>query len=767
MGESPSARASGADVERFREIVEGSPDVLFELDMEGAVVYCSPSAQALSGWTPDELVGKSAFDLIREEDHGTLRETLDHKGAALMAPREYRLKTKSGEARWVRVHGRPRIEDGKVVGILGVMGDICDSRRQWEELRAAKEAAESYLETARVLVIILDTDGRIRHLNRSLERLCGGSLEDVKGKDWIGSFVAEQGRANAKNVFAIAPDDTSEQLGTVAVVCAGGAQRMVEWHVRNLKDAQGRITGVVATGMDVTAAVEKEEALRESEAKYRAIFENLHDTYFRTDLQDTLIMASPSGEAIFGYKVEEALGMNLSGFYVDLKKRDDVLKMLSEKGYVREFEARLRRKDGSVIWVSSNCTFWFDKNGNIGGVEGITRDITERKVAEEERAALQEQLRHAQKMEAIGTLAGGIAHDFNNLLTSIMGCANMLKSLMSEEDRGYSAVDVIERASARASELTKQLLGFARKGKLKNAPVDMHGVIDDTVTIMGRTFDRKISLERKLGPSRPIVMGDSSQLQQVTMNLTVNARDAMPDGGHVTIATSVETLDEEYSRRHPEVTPGEYLRIAVSDDGPGIPEDIRDRIFEPFFTTKPSGVGTGMGLATVYGIVKNHGGTVSFETETGEGTTFNVFLPLCPSGTELPEDAQEGVASSGAGRILVVDDEDTVRETVEMMLTMLGYDVATAANGKEAIAYYEKSGAETALVILDMTMPQMNGSECFHRLREIDPEVKVLLSTGHAIEGAAQELLNTGMVGLVQKPYIAPQLAEAVAKALM
>jgi two-component system cell cycle sensor histidine kinase/response regulator CckA len=752
--------------ERCREIIDGVADVIFEVTLEGTILYCSPSAEGLAGWTPEELVGKTVFDLAVEDDHDRLRSVFKGQASSLPAPREYRIRTRSGTMKWVRAHSRPIIRDGRTVGLRGVMSDIGEPKKTEEYLQEQKEFAESLIETTQVIVMVLTPDGRIVRFNDCMQKSSGYTLDEVKGTPWADTFLPEAVREEKRSLFGVAGGCEGTRQGVIPMATKDGRERVIQWHTCNVKDAIGRITGVLATGMDITDAVRAQEALKESEAKYRAIFENLHDTYFKTDLEDNLLIASPSGQHIFGYKVEEAVGMNLKDFYVDIKKRDEVLKMLSEKGYVREFEAQLRRKDGSVIWVSSNTAFWFDRNGNIGGVEGITRDITERKEAEAKRAALEEQLRQSQKMEAIGTLAGGIAHDFNNLLTSIMGCSNMLKTAMDKEDANYSAVDVIERASIRASELTRQLLGFARKGKVKNTPVDMHEIIGDTIAILRRAIDRTITIEQHLCAARPIVMGDPGQLQQVAMNLAVNARDAMGEGGTLSIETGVETLSEEYCSKHTEVSPGRYLFVRISDTGTGIPEDIRERVFEPFFTTKPTGVGTGMGLATVYGIVKNHGGLVTFDTSEGEGTSFKALFPLCSADVSVADSKTPQKPKKGSGKILVVDDEETVRETVQMMLGMLGYEVDTASNGREAVDYYKEHGAEVRLVILDVTMPKMNGGECYRQLKAIDPKVRVLLSTGHAVQGTAHDLLQAGMVGLVQKPYIAPQLAEAVADAL-
>ncbi len=396
----------------------------------------------------------------------------------------------------------------------------------------------------------------------------------------------------------------------------------------------------------------------------------------------------------------------------------------------------------------------------------LRREIAEHKQAEEEKSKLEERLRQGQKMEAIGTLASGIAHDFNNLLTGILGYSSMLKLLAQPGDDVLEAAEAIGRAATRAAEFTKQILGFARRGKLQNTPVDVHHVIGDVAGILGRTIDKKIGIALSLHAESPVVTGDPSQLQQVVMNLAVNARDAMPTGGEIIFATEAVDLDEEYCRDHPHASPGRYLLVSVTDTGTGIPEEVRHRVFEPFFTTKGPGEGTGMGLAMAYGIVKNHDGFIEVYSEVGRGTTVKVYLPLCGEAIARDEGPRLAAPIPGGGRILVVDDEEVVREVVERMLGCLGYEVACVHNGREAADHYGKHGPDIDLVILDMTMPVMDGGECFRALKGLDPEVKALLSTGHALNGTAQRLLDEGMLGFVQKPYVLAQLSEAVARAL-
>jgi PAS domain S-box-containing protein len=434
------------------------------------------------------------------------------------------------------------------------------------------------------------------------------------------------------------------------------------------------------------------------------------------------------------------------------------------------------------------------KQGPTRGYVFVARDITERKLAEREKSELEAQLAQSQRLEAIGTLAGGIAHDFNNLLTAILADAAFLKSVVTSDTDEYDCASNITLAAQRAAVLTAQLLGFARKGKLREDCVDVHDVVSNVVSIVGRTFDKQIRILEKLDASPSTVQGDPAQIEQVLMNMAINARDAMPRGGELTFETRVERLDGVYCESA-ELPPGQYITIIVRDTGSGVPGEIRDRLFEPFFTTKEQGKGTGMGLAMAYGIVKNHGGCIRLLDSASEqaaaaegdggkdtcavpsrlshddtlpnigaGAAFEIRLPVVDRQPAPQEPASAPVV--GTGRILVVDDEDTVRATLSRMLRQLGYDVALASNGVEAVELFRREGGRFDLVILDMIMPEMNGADCFRELKTIKPGVKVLVATGHASRSSIRDLEREGVLGVLHKPFEAVRLSSKVSQVM-
>ncbi|MEJ2664496.1 MAG: response regulator, partial [Spirochaetia bacterium] len=389
-------------------------------------------------------------------------------------------------------------------------------------------------------------------------------------------------------------------------------------------------------------------------------------------------------------------------------------------------------------------------------------DITKEKQAEEVKANLEEQLRHSQKMEAIGTLAGGLAHDFNNLLSGILGYADLAKMELEPEGPVYRDLEVIERTADRASALVKQLLSFARKGKKHNVSFDLHIIIDEVITILKHTIDKRIKLTKQFKNRALFIVGDPGQIEQVIMNLAVNSRDAMPEGGELLFSTDVTHLDEEFCRHNAAARPGFYCLVTISDTGGGIPEKIKNRIFEPFFTTKEPGKGTGMGLAVAYGIVTNHCGFMEVDSRHQQGTMFRVYLPL-----QEPAERKLGIAESyiplaGSGNIMVVDDEEVVCAVMKRMLSGLGYKTYIARNGQEALEYYNSSKDSIDLVLIDMIMPKMNGRDCYRALKKINPFVKAVLITGHIPEDMAYDALNDGMKDVIFKPFSKTRLAQVV-----
>jgi signal transduction histidine kinase/ABC-type uncharacterized transport system substrate-binding protein/ActR/RegA family two-component response regulator len=392
--------------------------------------------------------------------------------------------------------------------------------------------------------------------------------------------------------------------------------------------------------------------------------------------------------------------------------------------------------------------------------------VVERKRAEEALGESEDRLRQSEKLTAIGQLAGGIAHDFNNQLTGVMGYADMLSERLEEEPYKRFALAIMASAR-RAADLTQKLLAFSRKGKYLIVPMDVHQILGEVVSILERSIDKRVRIRQVLKVSHATILGDPNQIQNALLNLAVNARDAMPEGGDLTFETDAITLDEAYCRdHHQEISPGSFLRVTVTDSGCGMTDEVKKHLFEPFFTTKEPGKGTGMGLASVYGTVRNHHGTIQVHSEPGHGTTVRLCLPLAANTVRETEGRYDSVPARGSARILLVDDEETVRMMAPEMLRDLGYSVATCSDGREAADYYRVHWKEIDLVILDMVMPEMGGRDAFIAMRQINPRLRALLSSGYSLNGAAQGILDEGVLGFIGKPYRKAELAEIVKEAL-
>ena len=427
-------------------------------------------------------------------------------------------------------------------------------------------------------------------------------------------------------------------------------------------------------------------------------------------------------------------------------------------------ESTHRAKDGHLIPVEIEANYIEFDGKEYNCV--YARDTTDRKRAEEESRRLQARLVQAQKMEAIGHLAGGIAHDFNNLLTGILGYANLLSLREGVDPEVAKAAGTIQRSAERASQLTAQLLGFAEQGKNLTVPVELGRVVASVAGVLERTQDPRIRIVTSLRPEGGSVLGDPSQLDQVVMNLAINACDAMPGGGQLKITTEPATLDEAFCREREWMSPGKHLLLSVSDSGVGISPENLQRIFDPFFTTKADGKGTGLGLSMVFGIVKNHGGCVDVRSEAGAGSVFRVFLPESPGGAMDAVAAMDRTLPRGRGKILLVDDQEAVREVAKDMLEALGYEVITAVDGLEGVSRYRELWREIDLVVLDMVMPNMSGGDCFSRMKEINPKARVVLSSGYSMDGSIQDVMNDGILAFIQKPYRLEELSRVVGTAV-
>jgi len=502
-----------------------------------------------------------------------------------------------------------------------------------------------------------------------------------------------------------------------------------------------------------------EEALRKSEERYRLIVENAHDAIFIA--QDGLLKF-PNRRVleITGYGAEEILSIPFPEFiHPEDRARvvDNYQRRLRGESVPSLYSFRVVRKGGEEVWIELSavqCT-WEGRPATLNFV----RDITTQK-----RLELNSQ--QAQKLEAIGTLAGGIAHDFNNLLQVIRGYAELLAVDPRQDPRGSQEIAQIEQATARGSELVRQLLLFSRKMESALQPMDLNRQLEKSRTLLTRLIPRMIGIELSLSPALPSVKADPGQMEQVLMNLAINARDAMPQGGTLTIETESCELSEQFCRPYPDMRPGMHARLRVSDTGEGIDGESLPHVFEPFYTTKGVGKGTGLGLAIVYGIVRNHHGAIACDSTPGVGTRFTIYLPLAGAAVETPGDPSEEPFPRGSETILLVDDEESLRALGQRMLRQAGYEVLVASDGESALEIYRSRAAEIHLVILDLIMPGMGGRRCLEEILRANPRARVLITSGYVPDAQSWNAQVAGAVGLLMKPYRRGAILEEIRKSL-
>jgi len=508
-----------------------------------------------------------------------------------------------------------------------------------------------------------------------------------------------------------------------------------------------------------------DEALLESELKYRTILEGIEEGYFEIDFNRNLTFFNDPLCKMLGYARDEMTDKNIREFTspATIEKMDQIYEQVQKTGEpIRVTDYDAVGKDGASIALELTAALMRNPDGDPIGFRGVLRDVSERKDAEAEKRKLETQVQQAQKMESIGTLAGGIAHDFNNILMGIQGNASLMLLKTKSDSVNFEKLKNIETYVENGTELTKQLLGFARRGKYYAIATDLNEVIDKSASMFGRT-KKEIRIHSDLQTDIWTVEVDRGQIEQALLNLYVNAWQAMPQGGDLYLKTENVILDADFINKKPyKVEAGNHIKITVTDTGSGIDKDTQERIFEPFFTTKEMGRGTGLGLASVYGIIKSHGGYINVYSEAEIGTTFTIYLPA--SGKKVPQEKREPIAtvSKGSGTILLIDDEEMIIKVGAELLQELGYKVLVARSGQGAIKLYKKNADKIDLVIMDMIMPGMGGGETFDHLKKINPDIKVLLSSGYSINGQASEILERGCDGFIQKPFNINQLSEKI-----
>ncbi len=746
---------------RFTQFsIDRSADAAFWMEPDGRFIYVNEAACRSLGYSRDELLTMSVQDIDPDfpaeiwPDHW---KELKERGSFTY---ESRHRSKDGRVFPTEITANFMEFEGKEYNCAFVH-DISQRKESERVLEGSLSLLRSTLESTADGILVVDTTGRIQSFNHKFLEIWRfpehvvASSDDFEMRMYILRHLEDP--ADMFEKVERLYDHPEQEMFSVIGLKDG---RILEWYAKP-QVIGGKTIGMVENFRDVTERRRAEQLLRDSEEKYRMLFEESKDGIFISTPDGKFLDINPAGVEMYGYSSkEELLNVDIArDLYVDPDKREVIKKELSEKGYVKDYEIIYRRKDGKVITVLETVTAMRDDAGNIIAYRGIQRDVTEQK-------KLEQQFLQAQKMESLGTLAGGIAHDFNNILSGILGYASFMKSKIDTDHPHYRYLDTIEKSSKRAAELTSQLLGFARGGRYNVRPLNVNTIVSEVLEIVRNTFTKNITIESNLSEPLPAVAADANQLQQVIMNLCVNSSDAMPGGGSLAIATGVETLTEEYVETHTWAKTGTYVFLAVTDTGIGMDDETAKRVFEPFFTTKEEGKGTGLGLSMVYGVIKNHGGYIDVISAPNQGATFKIFLPMCGETEEYDSPEADAPGDSAKESILVVDDEEPVRLLTKDVLETHGYRVLLAVDGVEAIDVFKKYDGDVSLAIIDMTMPRMDGRETFLKLRQHNPDIKALLSTGYDQNDKTKEILSIGFVGFLQKPYLPDTLLSIVRAAV-
>lgn len=632
-----------------------------------------------------------------------------------------------------------------------------------KDLRESEEKFRELIYNANSIIFRLDRDGNILFINEFAQSFFGYEEFEVLGKNIIGTITPETDTAglDLKETHKDLLRHPNRYINFENEnIKKNGEKAWIVWTNKAIYNNDGKLREILSIGNDNTKRKRAEDAQKESENLFNSFMNSLPALAFMKDLDGRYIYFNKACKQFYGVDPSERIGKTDYDLFPPetaggLKKSDQTV--MSEKRVLRVIE---RVKVGEDTQYHYTSKFPILKNGEPYFIAGIAIDITEKILAEEEKKNLEAQLLHAQKMESLGTLSGGIAHNFNNLLMGIQGNASLAKMDVDRENSIFTKLNNIEKLVQRGAKLTDQLLGYAQKGQFGIKSINLNNIIKETVNTFGET-KKDITVHQDLSEDLFNVEADNDQIEQVLLNLFINASDARPQGGELFLKT-MNVTSETLKAKSYDVRSERYILLEVKDTGAGIDKKTMKRIFEPFFTSKGMGRATGLGLSYVYGIIKGYGGYIDVKSEKDKGTTFEIYLP----GSEKEIIQEENITHSnlikGEGTILFVDDEKLVVDVGEQILKELGYNVLVARGGKEAIEIYKKNHDQIDLIILDMIMPDMSGGKTFDKIRKIDSQIKVLLSSGYSINGQATQILKRGCNGFIQKPFSLQNLSRKI-----
>ncbi len=753
-----ASQSLGESEERFRSLVETSSDWIWEVNEQGIVTYASPKLNELLGYTPAEVMGKYLFDMMPPEEADRIRMQFSEIARScrpivnLVTTNQH----KKGVSVILEICGVPVFDQAGVFhGYRGVARDITERKRAEKALRASEIRYRRLFESSKDGILILDADtGVIIDVNPFMIDLLGYLAEDYlgmklceadpfKNTDAFTTFFKEPQSKDfirREDFPLITREGRVIEVEFISCVYSIDGENVIHCNIR-----------------DISLRKHAQEALKLQLSFLQTLINTIPSPIFYKDIEGKYLGCNTAFESFFNISGDIIAGKTASDFFppdLTVKLRDTDLALFREPG-IKQYEESVPSADGMKHeMIISKATF-SDLHGKIAGLVGVMADITEQKM-------LEEQLRHSQKMEVIGQLAGGIAHDFNNILSVIIGFASLAQKVIKDDDPLRVNLDQILSASTKAANLTRSLLTFSRKQPIKPQLINLNEVVRNMDNFLARVIGEDIRLETVLRKDSLIINADCGQIEQILMNLATNARDAMPDGGLLTIKTELAKIDDIFIKTHGYGVPGNFAMLEITDTGSGIDEEVKSKIFEPYFTTKEVGKGTGLGLAIAYGIIQLHNGYINLVSEPGRGTTFRIYIPVVDSKYAEEEKPAPLYPQKGTETILLAEEDAEVRQLYLLILNEFGYDVLAAEDGQDAVDKYEANKDRIHLLLFDIVMPKKSGIEAYEEIKKLRSDIKVLFISGYdsyLTEGKAQ---TEECLEIIMKPIIPIDLARRV-----
>jgi two-component system, cell cycle sensor histidine kinase and response regulator CckA len=770
---------SGSDCgdERYRQLVEAAHDWVWEVDASGVYTFAGPQVRDLLGYAPDEIIGKRPFDLMPPAEASRVQalfSSISAKRESFRALENVNLH-RGGRIVVLETNGVPFFDDaGRFCGYRGMDRDITERVAAQEALRLSEERfAKAFHASPDSININRLRDGVYVDVNPGFEALTGYRREEVIGRSSLDIELWADPEDRKRLVDGLRRDGFVDSLEALFRL-RNGALRLGLMSARVM--TLGGEPHILSVTRDIHDRKQAEQAIQVSELRFRRITESMSDLVAEADRDARFRYVSPSFETVLGLVPESLVG---TGAFERIHPDDvngvlDVYSRALTEGIARDVEYRYRHADGRWVWLQTAGRILTNAVGEPDGFVVASRDISDRKQAEAEKDALQAQLIHAQKMESVGRLAGGVAHDFNNMLSVIMGHVELALSEIDPALPVHADLREIQKAAGRSADLTRQLLGFARKQTVARRVVDLNETVENALQMLRRMIGESIDIVWHRAEGRLLVNADPTQIDQILANLCVNARDAIAGTGAVTIETRRVSVDAALCADRPAFAAGDYASFSVRDDGPGMDRETLARLFEPYFTTKGIGQGTGLGLATVYGIVKQNGGFVDVASEPGQGADFTVYLPsfgadMAPNavGAQAMPTAPVSPKDRDAHEtILLVEDEAAILKLARRILEANGYAVLPASTPGAALRFAAQHPATIDLLITDVVMPEMNGKELAERLRERYPRLVCLFMSGYPADIIGRHGVIDASERFLPKPFSVGDLVSKVRDAL-